>query len=88
MEARAEFAGCRRGQAGFESAGWRWASNGDDRAAVAGVVTAGDGIVRCRYVPGPTPVGPSTGARAAAFWRFAAAGFGTPTVDLSPAAPD
>ena len=72
----------------FESGGWRWASNGDDPAAVAGMVTAGDGIVRCRYVPGPTPVGPSTGAQAAAFWRFAAAELGTPTVDLFPAGPD
>jgi hypothetical protein len=72
----------------FESGGWRWASDRDDRATVAGVVTAGEDLVRCRYVPEPTPVGPSTGARAAAFWRFAAAELGAPTVDLFAAEPD
>ena len=73
----------------FESGVWRWASDDDDgdedRAAIAGTIMAGEGIVRCRYVPGSTPVGPSTGERAAAFWSFAAAEFGIPTSDLSPA---
>ncbi len=72
----------------FESGVWRWAGDDDDQAAIAGTIMAGESIVRCRYVPGPTPVGPSTGERAAAFWRFAAAEFGTPTADLSPAGPD
>ncbi len=72
----------------FESGLWRWATDDDDRAVIAGSVMAGEGIVRCRYVTGPTPVGPSTGGRAAAFWNFAAAEFGIPTADLSPAGPD
>ncbi|MET0663304.1 MAG: hypothetical protein ABWZ42_09250, partial [Ilumatobacteraceae bacterium] len=72
----------------FESGAWRWASDDDDRAAIAGTVMSGESIVRCRYAPGATPVGPSTGERAAAFWRFAAAEFGTPTADVFSAGPD
>ncbi len=70
----------------FGAGSWRWANDDDDRAAIAGSVTAGEGIVRCRYAPAATPVGPSTGGRAVAFWRFAAAELGTPTSGLSPAA--
>jgi len=33
-------------------------------------VTAGSGFIRCLYDQSTTPVGPSTGARAAAFWEF------------------
>ena len=41
------------------------------------VVTAGDGFTRVNFDPARTPVGPSVGPRAAAFWRFADAELGT-----------
>ncbi len=67
---------------GFSAGAWYWADDGDD---VAGYVTAGPDFVRCRYVAGRTPVGPSTGSRAAAFWNFAERQLGMNTGDLTPA---
>ncbi len=61
---------------------WSWA---DVDGPVAGRVTAGAGYVRCLYVQTSTPIGPSTGARAAAFWDFAAAEFGIDTAGLTSA---
>lgn len=68
----------------FTDGAWSWAE-GDD--VVAGHVTAGGGFVRCIYDPRTTPIGPSTGSLATAFWEFAAAELGTPTAGLSPAVP-
>lgn len=50
----------------FGDDGWRW-SNGD---RADGTVVAGGHFARCTYEPTSTPVGPSTGERAASFWRF------------------
>ena len=48
-------------------------------------VMAGGDHVRCRYEPGAVPVGPSTGALAASFWRFADRELGTDVGPLTPA---
>jgi hypothetical protein len=66
----------------FADGVWSWA---DPDGPVAGRVTTGAGFVRCLYDQATTPIGPSTGPRAAAFWDFAAAEFGTDTTDLTPA---
>ncbi len=50
-----------------ERGSWSWAQAGDP---IDGRVTAGAGFVRCLYDQATTPTGPSTGARAAAFWEF------------------
>jgi hypothetical protein len=46
---------------------WSWAGPDDE---IAGRVTAGAGFIRCLYDQMTTPIGLSTGARAAAFWEF------------------
>ena len=51
----------------FDGERWRWAHDGEDADAV--VVGAGD-FASARFVPERTPVGPSVGAPAAAFWQF------------------
>ena len=68
----------------FADGVWSWA---EADGPVAGRVTAGAGFVRCLYDHAVTPIGPSTGLRAAAFWNFAAAEFGTDTAGLTPARP-
>jgi hypothetical protein len=50
-----------------------------------GVVTVGAGFVRCVWNPATTPVGPSTGPRACAFWAEADRTLGTQTGPLTPA---
>ena len=65
-----------------EQAGvWRWAADGEP---VAGTVVSGAGFVRCTYAADTVPVGPSTQARAASFWRFADAELGTEVGTLAP----
>ena len=66
----------------FAGGRWSWADDGD---IPTGHVTAGAGFVRCVYAPRTTPIGPSTGPRAAAFWQFSARELGTDTAALSPA---
>ena len=66
----------------YRDGAWSWS---DSDGAVDGRVTTGAGFARCLYDQTSTPVGPSTGQRAAAFWDFAAAEFGTDTAGLSPA---
>lgn len=61
---------------------WAWARSG---SPPDGTVTAGAGFVRCLYDRASTPIGPSTGRRAAAFWDFAAREFGIDTAGLTPA---
>ncbi len=61
---------------------WSWTEPG---GTIDGRITAGAAWVRCLYDQASTPIGPSTGQRAAAFWEFAAAEFGTDTAGLSPA---
>lgn len=73
--------------AAFVDGEWSWADDGNG-GDTSGVVTAGVNFVRCRYEPSATPVGPSTAARAAAFWDFAATALGTPTAGLAPAVSD
>lgn len=60
---------------------WDW--NSTDTPA--GYVTAGAGFVRCRYEPAATPIGPSTGSRAAAFWDSLDHEFGAVIGPLVPA---
>jgi hypothetical protein len=68
---------------------WRWAASGD---ATAGRLTTGPSalgtFVRCGFDPDATPVGPSVGKRAAAFWEFADRELGTNVGPLTPANPD
>jgi hypothetical protein len=66
----------------FDGATWAWAHPGDE---IAGRVTAGTGFLRCVYEPAATVAGPSTGARAAAFWEFVARETGVDTAGLTPA---
>jgi hypothetical protein len=63
----------------FDGADWRW------DGPPSGTVIAGPGFTRCSFEPAATPVGPSVGARAAAFWRFADDELGTGLGELSPA---
>jgi ATP-grasp domain len=63
---------------------WSWAGPDDQ---IAGRVTAGAGFVRCFYEPASTPVGPSTGDMAAAFWDFVDREHHTGTGGLTPARP-
>ncbi len=65
-----------------ENGSWSWAG-ADDR--VAGRVTAGGGFVRCLYDQAATPVGPSTAARAVAFWEFIDRELAVGTSGLTPA---
>ena len=65
----------------YADGAWSWADPGGE---FAGRVTAGAGFVRCLYDRKSTPIGPSTGARAAAFWDFAATEFGIDTAHLTP----
>jgi hypothetical protein len=51
----------------FGDGRWRWSDEGD---APHGIVVASGHFARCTYETPRTPVGPSTGERAAAFWRF------------------
>jgi len=46
---------------------WSWTPDG---ASSDGIVTAGGHFARCTFDADRTPVGPSVGPRAAAFWRF------------------
>lgn len=63
---------------------WRWT----DRDETAdGFVSAGPGFARCGFDRARTPIGPSVGPRAAAFWRFAEPEFGIGAGDVT-AAPD
>ena len=65
-----------------EQAGvWKWAADGEP---VADTVISGAGFVRCTYAADTVPVGPSTQARAASFWRFADAELGTGLGTLAP----
>jgi hypothetical protein len=66
----------------YRDGAWAWARSGEP---VDARVTAGAGFVRCLYDQASTPIGPSTGPRAAAFWEFAAAELGTDTAGLTPA---
>ena len=61
---------------------WSWAGPDDP---IAGRVTAGAGFIRCIYEQSTTPVGPSTGALAAAFWEFIDRECETGTGGLTPA---
>ncbi len=61
---------------------WVWARSG---GPIDGRVTAGSGFIRCLYDQASTPIGPSTGPRAVAFWEFAAAEFGIDTAGLTAA---
>ncbi len=63
---------------------WSWAGPDDP---IAGRVTAGAGFIRCLYEQSTTPVGPSTGALAAAFWKFIDRECETGTGGLTPARP-
>jgi hypothetical protein len=58
----------------FDGTDWRWAADGEE---ADGVVVAGEGFARCELRSSRTPVGPSIGPRAAAFWRFADEAMGT-----------
>jgi hypothetical protein len=66
----------------YTNGAWAWARDG---GPVDGRVTAGAGFVRCLYDQGSTPIGPSTGPRAAAFWDFAAAELDIDTAGLAAA---
>lgn len=66
----------------FDGSRWAWAGPHDE---VAGLVTASAGFVRCRYEPTVTPVGRSTGTRAAAFWEFIDREYETGTAGLTAA---
>jgi hypothetical protein len=61
---------------------WSWAGRDDE---IAGRVTAGAGFIRCLYDPSTTPMGPSTGPAAAAFWDFVDGECHIGTAGLSPA---
>jgi hypothetical protein len=61
---------------------WVWARSG---GPIDARVTAGSGFIRCLYDQASTPIGPSTGPRAVAFWEFAAAEFGIDTAGLAAA---
>ncbi len=58
----------------YDGAEWRWAV-GDEPAD--GDVVAKGAFIGVMFTPERTPVGPSVGARAVAFWRFADAELGT-----------
>jgi hypothetical protein len=60
---------------------WRWSADGDP---AAGTVISGARFVRCTYPADTVPVGPSTQARAASFWRFADEQLGTELGALTP----
>ena len=60
---------------------WCWAADGEP---ADGVVTAGEGFTRISFDAARTPVGPSVGPRAAAFWRFADDELGTDVGALTP----
>jgi hypothetical protein len=59
---------------GYRDGEWRWAEPEDP---AEGSVMAGEGFARVGFDADRTPVGPSVGPRAAAFWRFADAELGT-----------
>lgn len=58
----------------YDGERWRWA--GEDEPADAVAVGAGD-FARATFDPERTPIGPSVGPRAAAFWDFLDAELGT-----------
>lgn len=62
---------------------WGWST---DHRGRSGTLRAGEHFLRCAYEPSATPTGPSTAARAASFWEFAADELGTDTSGLVPAA--
>jgi hypothetical protein len=51
----------------YDGASWRWAVDGEE---ADGYGVSGGGYARLFMAPERTPVGPSIGPRAAAFWRF------------------
>lgn len=67
----------------FDGVDWRWCRGSDD--ASVGTAVAGPSFARCLFEPGATPVGPSVGPRAAAWWRFADRELHTGLGALSPA---
>jgi hypothetical protein len=69
----------------FDGSAWSWT---ESDGAAAGQVTAGVDFVRCVYDQASTPIGPSTGPRAAAFWNFAAEEFGADIGGLTAARDD
>jgi hypothetical protein len=66
----------------FDGRRWRWAAPTEPGDAVA--VGSGD-FVRASWDPSRTPVGPSVGPRAAAFWEFVDGELGTSIGPLQPA---
>jgi hypothetical protein len=68
----------------FDGADWRWAADGEPADATVAVA---EGFARAQFDGSRTPVGPSVGPRAAAFWRFADEALGTAIGELT-APPD
>jgi hypothetical protein len=66
----------------FDDGTWEWAPPG---RAVDGHVIGGGRFVRCTYEPATTPIGPSTAARAAAFWDLSDRHLSTAIGSLTPA---
>jgi hypothetical protein len=58
----------------FDGAAWHWT---DGEGPADGFVVAAEGFARLELHAERTPVGPSIGPRAAAFWRFADDAIGT-----------
>jgi len=58
----------------YDGTAWRWAGDGEPADAVA--IGSGD-FARATFEPERTPIGPSVGPRAAAFWAFVDAELGT-----------
>jgi hypothetical protein len=62
----------------FADGSWRWAESGTPAAAKLTTGPAALGtFLRCTFDPDATPIGPSVGSRAAAFWDFADRELGT-----------
>lgn len=72
------------GRVCFDGTDWRWA---DDDEPADGLVAAAQGFARVTFAAARTPVGPSVGDRAVAFWRFADEAIGTAVGPLT-APPD
>ncbi len=62
------------GRACFDGTDWRWAADGEPADATVAVA---QGFARAQFDGPRTPVGPSVGRRAVAFWRFADQALGT-----------
>jgi hypothetical protein len=73
----------------FADGSWRWAENGAPAAAKLTTGPAALGtFLHCTFAPDATPVGPSVGSRAAAFWDFADRELGTAVGPLAAATLD